>query len=393
MADLSKQTISSETVSWTEDPAKFSQYATSLAPLPSPDPSLRNSRVKTKRGFINRIRNLTHDTYEVVIEYQNDGEPFGFQAGQYAVLSHKSIRKPRSYSLAKAPEAERPFELTFFIRYVPGGEFTTWLTNGDRVGEPITIMGPMGKFLLDRSSDPLLCIAGGSGMSAIHSILEYAAHSQLPRNAYYIYSARSQRDLYCRDELEALARRWHPDYELRFIPTLSREPTESDWQGVRGRGTNHVRDVLISQGHLDVQTCRAYFCGPPEMIDAGIDILVSAGMDKKRMLFDKFEDMSSPAPVIDNTKCVLCDECLMVKPQQNCIIEASQITRNSNGDITSYERVAPAVSSPLYYNSLFIDESECIRCYACVEACPTKAISPSNNRDYKTLREAFSDSG
>jgi len=129
------------------------------------------------------------------------------------------------------------------------------------------------------------------------------------------------------------------------------------------------------------------------MIDAGIDILVSAGMDKKRMLFDKFEDMSSPAPVIDNTKCVLCDECLMVKPQQNCIIEASQITRNSNGDITSYERVAPAVSSPLYYNSLFIDESECIRCYACVEACPTKAISPSNNRDYKTLREAFSDCG
>ena len=157
----------------------------------------------------------------------------------------------KPYSLAKAPEAERPFELTFFIRYVPGGEFTTWLTAADRTGEPLTVAGPMGKFLLDDSFDPILCIAGGSGMSAIHSILEHAAHVRPPRDAYYVHSARSQQNLFCQKELAALTRRWHPDHRLHFIPTLSREPAESDWRGIRGRGVNYVSDVLIGEGVLN----------------------------------------------------------------------------------------------------------------------------------------------
>ncbi|MBA2126984.1 hypothetical protein DLM45_12240 [Hyphomicrobium methylovorum] len=391
MADLSKSGNNSEILEWTENPSSFALFSDTLTALPSPDPGLKNSRVKSKPGFISRIRNLTHDTYEVVVEYENDGDSFGFRAGQYAVLRHKDIKKPRSYSLAKAPEAERPFELTFFIRYVPGGEFTTWLTAADRTGEPLTVSGPMGKFLLDGSTDPILGIAGGSGMSAIHSILEYAAHAKLPRDAYYIYSARSQRDLYCQKELEVLARNWHPDYKLHFIPTLSREPAKSKWRGVRGRGTNHVRDVLIKQGILDVSKARAYFCGPPAMIDDGIEILLAANMPKHHIAYDKFEDMSSPAPVIDNTKCVLCDECLMVKPQPTCIVDVSKLNRGSDGTMVGYERVVPAVSSPLYYNTLFIDEHECIRCYACVEACPTQAISPANNRNPKTLRATTTD--
>jgi NAD-dependent dihydropyrimidine dehydrogenase PreA subunit len=109
-------------------------------------------------------------------------------------------------------------------------------------------------------------------------------------------------------------------------------------------------------------------------------------MQKHRILYDKFEDMASPAPVIDNTKCVLCDECLMVKPQPNCIVEIADVNRDAAGKIIGYERVVPALSSPLYYNTLFIDERECIRCYACVEACPTNAISPANISDLKTLR-------
>jgi ferredoxin-NADP reductase len=72
------------------------------------------------------------------------GIPLGFQADQYAVLSHKTISKPRSYFLAKAPEAESPFELTFFIRYVPGGEFTTWLTACRSDGRAAHCVGPNG---------------------------------------------------------------------------------------------------------------------------------------------------------------------------------------------------------------------------------------------------------
>lgn len=390
MPDLSKSPTFPSTISdWIDDPRRYARYAERLSPLPTPDPRVLHSRVKRKNGFISRVSNLTYDTYEVVVQYEDDGDPFGFRAGQYAVLHHKDISRPRSYSLAKAPECERPFELTFFIRYVPGGEFTTWLTSRDRTGEPLTVAGPMGRFLLDSTNDPIIGIAGGSGMSAIHSILEYACHAQLTRDAYYVYSVRTQADLYYVERFAELSRRWHPDHKLHFIPTLSREPENSSWTGVRGRGTNYVRDVLIGQGIVDVSKCRAYFCGAVDMIDAGVEILVQAGMPRQHILYDKFEDMRSPSPVIDNVKCVLCDECLAVKPQANCIVEVAKLYRDASGAITGYERVDPAHSSGLYYNTLYIDERECIRCYACVEACPTKAISPKYDRDPVGMRKAM----
>ena len=40
------------------------------------------------------------------------------------------------------------------------------------------------------------------------------------------------------------------------------------------------------------------------MIDAGVKVL-KTGVSESSMFFDKFEDARSPAPVIDNTKCVL----------------------------------------------------------------------------------------
>jgi len=86
-----------KTEPWHEDPGSFARFTDRLSPLPLADPSLKNSPVKRKRRFISRIRNLTPDTYEVVVQYENDGDPFGFQAGQYAVPSHTAISKPRSY--------------------------------------------------------------------------------------------------------------------------------------------------------------------------------------------------------------------------------------------------------------------------------------------------------
>jgi formate hydrogenlyase subunit 6/NADH:ubiquinone oxidoreductase subunit I len=123
------------------------------------------------------------------------------------------------------------------------------------------------------------------------------------------------------------------------------------------------------------------------MIDAAIGVLREAGMDGADIFFDRFEDAGSPAPVIDNLRCVLCDECLLVKPVENCIVEASNLTLATDGEVTGFERILPGHSSGLYYNGLFIDEAECIRCYACVDACPHDAISPTHDRVVNTLRQ------
>ena len=78
--------------------------------------------------------------------------------------------------------------------------------------------------------------------------------------------------------------------------------------------------------------------------------------------------------IIDE-KCVLCDECLNVKPVEGCIVEIASLARDDEGRITGYTRVEKDKTDSLYYNRLWIDQSQCIRCGRCESVCPVNAIT------------------
>ena len=353
----------------------------------APNPDVQISRVKINEAVVKSMDNLTSDTYKLVIKCHDNALPFNSHAGQYATLKVDGLDKPRAYSFAKSPKSENKNEYTFFIRQVPGGEFSNWLDK-NRTGEKIIISAPLGYFKLDDSKDDMICIAGGSGMSAVNAIVEEAIHQKVKRNCYFFYGARTQNDLYLVDELTKIAEQWDKDFKFEFIPVLSEEPEDSDWDGARGFVTDYLKDNYLEKGIVSADSCKAFFCGPPPMIDAGAKVLKEAGVAESSMFFDKFEDARSPAPVIDNSKCVLCDECLLVKPTAGCIVETAKLGKlKDNGKYADIERIDPAYTSGLYYNTLYINEDECIRCYACVHACPAKAISPQYDLEPKTLRE------
>ena len=333
------------------------------------------------------MRSLTHDTYEIVVRRIRDTEPFFARAGQFATLKFPGIDKPRPYSLAAAPESERPGEHTFFIRLAFDGEVSAWLAAADRTGEPVEIGGPFGTFGLDASTEPVICIAGGSGMSAIKGVLEHACNLQVERDCYFLYGARAQRDLYCTAEFEQIKARWHAQYAFEFVQVLSEEPPDTDWMGPRGFVTDHFKEAFLNNSIVDAERCKAFLCGPPPMIAAGVAVLRDADVSDDNIFRDVFEDASSPAPVIDNVKCVLCDECLLVKPVANCIVEASSLKVGASGQVSGFDPIKPAFTSGLYYNALVIDETECIRCYGCVDACPHDAISPDYASVANTLRQ------
>ena len=344
--------------------------------LPEPNPDVQTLRVQTNEGVITKFENLTHDTYRVVITCPEGSYKLCARAGQYGTIKVESIKKPRSYSFAQAPEMENPNEYSFFIRLVEGGELSGWLAEKDRTGEKVLLSGPMGKFGIDDSMKTIIGIAGGSGMSAINAIAQQAKVQEIPRDFYFFYGARTQKDLYLVDQLKEFEANWPAGKTFKFIPVLSEEPEDSDWDGPRGFVTQYFQEEYLNKGVVNAENIKAFFCGPPPMIDHGVKVLEEAGLSSEDIYYDKFEDARSPAPVIDNAKCVLCDECLMAKPIKNCIVEATNFKVNGNG-VSEFERVNPAHTSGLYYNSLFIDETECIRCYACVDACPHEAISPN----------------
>mgnify|MGYP001161495209 CR=1 FL=1 len=351
----------------------------------APHPDVQNSRVKIKDAVITSMENLTDDTYRLRVKL-NAGEVLNSSAGQYGTLKVKELEKPRAFSFARSPKSEKKGEYSFFIKQVPGGEFSKYLEK-DRTGEKITLSGPMGHFGIDDSNEDMICIAGGSGMSAVNAIVEEAAHLKLKRNCYFFYGARQQKDLYLVDELSKISDIWAKGYKFEFIPVLSEEPENSDWKGGRGFVTDYFNENYLKKGIVKSDSCKAFFCGPPPMIDAGAKVLIEAGVSEESMFFDKFEDARSPAPVIDNEKCVLCDECLLVKPTDDCIVETAKLSNvKDNGKFANIERINPAFTSGLYYNTLYINEDKCIRCYACVHACPHDAISPNYDLNPKTLR-------
>ncbi len=344
--------------------------------LPQPSADIRTRRIAVNRATIMSQRPLTHDTYELVVACNQDSNIIHAAAGQFLTLRFPGITQPRPYSLARDPTAEAPSQHTFFIRLVPDGEVSNWLAAGDRSGTEIEIAGPLGGFGLDESTQPMVCIAGGSGMSAIMAVIEDACTRQVKRDCFFFYGARTQADLYCETKIADICARWNAAHSFQCVQVLSEEPPGSDWTGARGFVTDHIDEAWIKPGRIDPNKASAFFCGPPPMIEAGAKLLVQAGMPQSRIFRDVFEDARSPAPVIDNRKCVLCDECLLVKPVENCIVETSGITFGSKGKIDGFQSIKPAFSSGLYHNTLFIDESQCIRCYACVNACPHDAISP-----------------
>ncbi len=77
---------------------------------------------------------------------------------------------------------------------------------------------------------------------------------------------------------------------------------------------------------------------------------------------------------INNSLCVLCDECLLVRPVNECIKEISSKTTDSKGRV-EVNKIDPGNSHGIYHGELYIDPKVCVRCGECEKACPTGAIS------------------
>jgi p-cymene methyl-monooxygenase electron transfer component len=237
--------------------------------------------------FVGRIASreaLTHDIVRLTVELDR---PLRYIAGQYANIISPNIPRGRCYSFADAPDRNGRSKISFFVRKVPKGAFTEALFSGQLDHVQLEVDAPHGNFHLRMSTAPMLCVAGGSGLAPLVSLLEDARKSRVRRPCVLLFGARTQADLYVLDQIKGITNGWQEPFQ--FIPVLSEEPADNGWTGARGLVTEFIASSLPGVNWADVE---GYMCGPPGMIDAGIAVMTGLGAKLESIHYDKFTDES-----------------------------------------------------------------------------------------------------
>jgi NAD(P)H-flavin reductase/ferredoxin len=218
---------------------------------------------------------LTHDITCLHIQLS---EALPYQAGQFADISIASLPNVRrSYSFATPAQANA--QVSFYIRKVPGGIFSTFINEQNVIGQTVTVDGPAGEFWLRPADAPLLLVAGGSGLAPILALLQEAAKAGVSRSTTLLFGAREEKDLYALNQIEEIQRQWRGKF--RFIPVLSEVTAGNAWTGKMGLVTDQIPALLEDGAH-------AYLCGPPAMIDSAVAVVRQRGVPQEHLHADRF---------------------------------------------------------------------------------------------------------
>lgn len=243
--------------------------------------------VKKFKAKVEKIVDLTYDIKEVLFGLQ--GQEIEFQAGQYVQLvvppyGEMSDPVQRAYSMSSIPGDSGHVEL--LIRLVPGGIATTYVHKLLKEGDQVELVGPFGEFHIRDTPASMICVAGGSGMAPIKSMIRHMRKTgDFPeKEIWYFFGARTTKDMFYLDELAALSAEWP---RFHFVPALSEPKPEEGWKGETGLITD-VLDRYLREKVDSSKGLEGYLCGSPGMINACVNVMKKNGIAENKIYFDKF---------------------------------------------------------------------------------------------------------
>jgi ferredoxin-NADP reductase len=147
----------------------------------------------------------------------------------------------------------------------------------------VRIKGPYGSFTLHKDpARPAVFLVGGIGITPFFSISMQAAHDRLPHQIFLFYSNRRPEDAAFLSALLDLAGQ-NPNFH--FIPAMTAmEKSKLDWQGERG----HIDRELLERHLPSLHGPIYYSAGPPAMVAAVREMLVSAGVGEDDIRTEEF---------------------------------------------------------------------------------------------------------
>lgn len=123
------------------------------------------------QAAISNVRQLSESTIALSIKSASLNQ-LAFLPGQYVNLQVPGSDQTRAYSFSSL---QKDGEVGFLIRNVPGGLMSSFLTSLAKVGDSVSLAGPLGAFYLREIKRPLLLLAGGTGLAPFTAMLEKIA--------------------------------------------------------------------------------------------------------------------------------------------------------------------------------------------------------------------------
>ena len=243
------------------------------------------AQFKTFDAQVTRSIPLSEFTRHLELEVSGVAH-FGFVPGQW--LSVKANAPDgeeftRAYSIASPPSENG--RIAFCLNRVQDGFMSNHLCNLSEGGK-ITFQGPFGDFTLRPPLCDTVFIATGTGVAPFRSMLHWllaAADRHKDRQFWLLFGARTEGDLYYREEFENLAAQ-HDNFH--FLPTLSRagDNNNDEWKGLRGYVQQHLGEIVGMRTDM-----HAYICGLDKMVKANRELLKTLGWDRKSIRYEKYD--------------------------------------------------------------------------------------------------------
>ena len=206
------------------------------------------------------------------------------RAGQHydiRLTAEDGYQTQRSYSIASEPEREGEVDIT--VERINDGDVSTYMHDVLVPGDRIEARGPIGGYFVWEAmmTEPLLLIAGGSGVVPLMSMIRHRAAAGAKNPTALLYSSRNFEDIIYYNELEKLRA---ANSGLQIFHTLTR----SQPPGWKGYSRRIDQDMLKEVAQPLGKTVQVFICGPTLLVEAAANTLVKIGVPSNQIKTERF---------------------------------------------------------------------------------------------------------
>lgn len=239
------------------------------------------------KGRISSAKLLAPGVMSLQIELD---QTVDFDAGQFMLIQFPDVAGFRGWSMVNYQRHAQTLE--FVVKKKPDGVLSDWMFSNNCENIEVDLFGPLGSATFySRLEKNIVCIAGGSGIAGIMSILSRASQdgyfSQYKGDIFF--GVRTMADTFFLDELSEFRRQCGDNLNVTIVLSDGDVPAsaQTDYpQLVFDSGYVHEVASRKMEGRFD--NIRAYLAGPSPLVNGAIGMLLRARVTTDNIRYDKF---------------------------------------------------------------------------------------------------------